>query len=801
MMNKTESSSRKNAASAVRKAAFFAAAAASCVLFSCGASGGGKTLVSAISDLNGKFSPFTGENAYDMKVTELVIGDSILNYDRLANIIYNGIEGETHAYNGTDYVYDGLANCEVVYDEKSGTTTYTYTLRPGVLYSDGHEMDIDDYIFSLYVVCDPSYSGSHTASSVGILGINEYRTKASAPVYERYKKIADAALKAGPASRSANPDTERFFAVYAKTWKDYAQKIVDYCLNNQLVDAEAFPDAQTNGRIKVAAGMAAWGFGKKDSAGNFTANTLQKSWDLQTTFPTIEDFYDELVAAYGTLEAFSAVELIDSSADNPVQDAVNAYITSAAAADPEMQGVSINSIAGIQKLGKYDCSVTIKGFNAAAIYRLDLQPAPLHYYGSEALYDYEAHSFGFPFGDLSGVYAKDSFPLGAGPYKFVKFENKVVYFEANERYWRGAPKTKKFQYKITGDADMITGIKTGAIDISNPSISKAKLSEIAGYNSNSEPSGNVITYRAVDNPGYGYVGLNAKNICVAGERSSQASRALRKGIATVLAAYRDLTVDSFYGETASVINYPMSLTSWAAPLKTDPGYRVAYSVDVDGNDIYSGTMTAEERYEAANQAALGFFQAAGYKFNAKKTRVIAAPTGAKLTYDVLIAEADSHPSFLMLLTAKEALEKIGITLNVREVDFSVLMSTVKSNNAELFVMAWGSSLDPDIHQLYHSSNAIGMGGINSNQYMITDSALDEYIEETRRSMDNAYRKEVFRAAFDIILDWAVEVPVYQRQNCSIFSTKRINTATLAADMTPYWEWEKEVYKIEMQGIF
>ena len=57
------------------------------------------------------------------------------------------------------------------------------------------------------------------------------------------------------------------------------------------------------------------------------------------------------------------------------------------------------------------------------------------------------------------------------------------------------------------------------------------------------------------------------------------------------------------GETASVINYPMSDTSWAAPRPSDDGYKVAFSTDVDGNDIYTSDMTADQKYEAAKQAA------------------------------------------------------------------------------------------------------------------------------------------------------------------------------------------------------
>ena len=75
-------------------------------------------------------------------------------------------------------------------------------------------------------------------------------------------------------------------------------------------------------------------------------------------------------------------------------------------------------------------------------------------------------------GDLSAVRDKSNQPLGAGPYKFVKYENKTVYMEANENYYKGAPKTKYLQWRETSDADKIAGVEQGTIDLSDPSGSK-----------------------------------------------------------------------------------------------------------------------------------------------------------------------------------------------------------------------------------------------------------------------------------------------------------------------------------------
>ena len=77
-------------------------------------------------------------------------------------------------------------------------------------------------------------------------------------------------------------------------------------------------------------------------------------------------------------------------------------------------------------------TVTLTQVDATAIYQLGVTIAPMHYYGDKAKYDYDNNKFGFDKGDLSHVREKTTTPLGAGPYKFIKFENGTVNFEAND---------------------------------------------------------------------------------------------------------------------------------------------------------------------------------------------------------------------------------------------------------------------------------------------------------------------------------------------------------------------------------
>jgi len=450
-------------------------------------------------------------------------------------------------------------------------------------------------------------------------------------------------------------------------------------------------------------------------------------------------------------------------------------------------------IEGIQKTGENSLRVVLTQMSASAIYNFVTAVVPLHYYGDESSYDYENHRFGFPKGDLSVVKSVTTRPMGAGPYRFVSYSGAVVTLEANPHYWKGQPQIHRVLFREGQEADKVSGVVSGTLDITDPSYSAQTAKAIEKANGGTL-SGDVLETSMTANLGYGYIGINAKNVNVGGDPGSRASRNLRKALATVIAVYRDVAVDSYYGEFANVIHYPISDTSWAAPRVTDPGYQEAFSVDVREQPVYTPDMDSQARYDAAQKAAIGFLEAAGYSI--QNGKAVSAPAGAKLGYEVLVAAGGNgdHPTFMALTMAAKALQEIGITLTVTDIaNFSELSGAVNAGTAELFSMAWGATPDPDLYQVYHSQ-----GGSNEKSYHLKDEQLDELIILARSSMDRQYRKSLYKTCLDIIADWAVEIPMYQRRNTVIFSAQRIDISTLTPDMTPFWGWENEIESLRLR---
>ena len=722
-------------------------------------------LVVGYAPFSSKFSPFFAETAYDQDAAALTqVG--LLGTDRKGAVVMNGIKGEKIAYNGTDYTYYGIADCKIT-TNADGSVYYDFTLREDVKFSDGDDLTVDDVIFNMYVLCDPTYDGSSTLFALPIKGMEAYR----AGMDTRLNLI----LAAGPDAYASNSyytqaQYDAFWTAFWKAGEKFAQEIVDYCLANY-----ASADA-----VDVASSAGLWGYTLPADA-------------------TAADFFKAIVAAKGYDLSDDGINY--ESAGTSIKSFIEAEMGSAWAEylAGVQTGSSAANISGIQKTGKNTLRVELTKVDAVAIYQLALTVAPMHYYGDVSQYDYDNNKFGFVKGDLSSVRAKTTQPMGAGPYKFQKFENGVISYVANDKYYLGAPKTKYLNLQEVNEADKLNGVSTGTLDITDPSFSVDAVKAIKEKNGGTL-NGNKITVSTVDNLGYGYLGMSANRVNVKGEPGSEPSKNLRKALATVLAVYRDVSVDSYYGDAASVINYPISNTSWAAPQTTDDGYKVAFSTDVEGNPIYTSGMTADQKYAAALKAALGFFQAAGY--TVEDGKVTKAAEGAALEYELLIPAdgVGDHPSFMLCAEAAKALKTIGITLEVSDLsNSSDLWTKLEADQVDMWCAAWGASVDPDMYQIYFSGDDKGnVAGGSNYMYDIDDADLNKWILDARASLDQAYRKTVYKACLDRIVDWAVEVPVYQRQNAIIFSTERVDISTVTPDITTFYGWMSEIQNLKLK---
>ena len=120
-------------------------------------------------NLDGLFNPFFATSANDSTIVAMTqIGMLTTGYE-------NG--DVTVAYGDNEAVV--VKDYSVVHNDSNDTTVYTFVIKNGIQFSDGHPLTIEDVIFNMYVYLDPVYTGSSTMYSTDIVGLKDYRTQTS----------------------------------------------------------------------------------------------------------------------------------------------------------------------------------------------------------------------------------------------------------------------------------------------------------------------------------------------------------------------------------------------------------------------------------------------------------------------------------------------------------------------------------------------------------------------------------------------------------------------------------------------
>ena len=137
------------------------------MLAGCGGSAAPDALVIMSETLDGVFNPFFSTTGAD---------GTIVSMTQIGMLTYGYENGDVVVAYGDDQAVV-VKDYATSYDAASDTTTYTFVLKNGILYSDGHPLTMEDVLFNLYLYLDPVYTGSSTMYSTDIVGLQDYRTQ------------------------------------------------------------------------------------------------------------------------------------------------------------------------------------------------------------------------------------------------------------------------------------------------------------------------------------------------------------------------------------------------------------------------------------------------------------------------------------------------------------------------------------------------------------------------------------------------------------------------------------------------
>lgn len=454
-----------------------------------------------------------------------------------------------------------------------------------------------------------------------------------------------------------------------------------------------------------------------------------------------DELRDAIIKAYADYEFENSKDYyMPLAKDDKFKDLEHEYIKNKL----NNNEAQITEIEGIKKIDERTVTVEIEGVSPVALWDLgSVSVVPSSYYGKGE------NNKAFKKGDLSVVLEKNGAPKGAGPYVFKSFENNVVSFEANEHYFLDKPNIPVVKFQVTSSAGMAEGVAKGEFDIANPMATKETL-EYAKEKG--------LHYSLVGHQGYGYIGINADRI---------KDINVRKGLMHLM--NRAPAISSYYGELATVIERPLSKTSWAYP------------------------KDAIEVYSYNTDAALACFKTAGYEQVKDGDKNILQKGGKQFYIQVGIGGEGSmdHPSAPILTQMKIELEKMGGILDIVDCDMNLLTENLEAGQWDMWAASWQLTNDPDMYQKYHSEGA-------SNYYAIYNEMLDDLLVKARTTSEIERRKEYYNNILDTVMEEAVEMPVYQRMDMYVYNKNNLDINTLPENITTFYSFFDEIEKLKLR---
>ena len=611
-----------------------------------------------------RWNPFMAESVYDNQVMRQVFG-SLLTRDESGALVPHLAES-------------------VEYEVIDGNTLYTITLREGLVFSDGSPITIDDWIYSLYVRADPSFTGpsSLIAGENLIFGVREYFY--DDPNYS----VRLAEIEASAARFATDVITLEDFRYYALEtdvggWMDF--------------------------------GPVGW---------------MEDEWDderLDELDPDDEDAVKELFIEFvytfyldfhDVYNWYKEPQILQMAMDN-LED-----------------GVTVPEIEGITRIDDLTATVKMEG---------------IHFDGLAGLASFNGQGpivsryfFGpFEKGDVTPVTGNFNPTVGSGPFVWTGFANNIATVVSNPLYVQGVPATGTIRWQYVPSEDIVTALISGQIDIANPVASIPNLEDLRAADN--------VEYSLLDNAGYLYVGFNHNNV----------EHDVRRGFAHLM--NRAPSVEAFFGDLAVIIERPM--TTILAEYPHD----------------------AEEVYGYDVEAALEFFLAAGYS---QVNGQLVDENGNPFSYNIFIAGGGvgDHPVSPMVTQAQVDVASLGGELIIQDVPFNVLQAAMDDGTADMFVLAWADVFNADKTAQFHTT-----GG--QNRFNVSSPRMDALLEQINEALDLTERTALVAEMLDYAMYLVIEFPVYQRQNLLAFYTRFLDTSTLPAHSTPFFNYENVLWQL------
>ncbi len=290
-------------------------------------------------------------------------------------------------------------------------------------------------------------------------------------------------------------------------------------------------------------------------------------------------------------------------------------------------------------------------------------------------------------------------PMGSGPYRFVEWKTgRHIVLTRNDSYWGELPAITGIVFKVIPDSTVsFQLLKKGAVDVGS-------MRAIQWVRQTEGPSfkGKFTKHRYYL-PNYSYIGWNMRSPLFSDRRVRTAMTMMlnRKEILDkILLGQGEVIASLFY-------KFGEQVDPKIEPVPYDPA------------------------------GARKLLAEAGWKDTDRDG--VLDKDGVPFRFELLSAAGSSTARSISLFM-KEDLAKMGIEMEIRQLEWATMIKLLNERKFDAAMLAWSMGLIQDPYQLWHSSQAAE----GSNFVGFDDPRADTLIEEARQEFDDAKRNEMYR---------------------------------------------------------
>ena len=343
-----------------------------------------------------------------------------------------------------------------------------------------------------------------------------------------------------------------------------------------------------------------------------------------------------------------------------------------------------------------------KPFYGAVACTLGLEPLPRHFFAPDGKFDGNA---------FNSDHLRNKMVVGAGAYQLEKWEKaKRIVFKRNKNYFGAqygiAPPLDELHFEvISHPGTCFQALMSGKID--RLSLTPEQWIKRTGEKRFKEANLRKERYLV---PQYTYIGYNQKNPLFQDRRVRNALTHLvdRKRICRdIYHQLAEVAVTPFFPE--SRFHNPKLKALEFSPQKAKKLLAEAGWRDSDGDGILD-------------------------------------KDGRKFSFTMLQVASSTIQQKLMPLL-KEEFAAAGIDMSIQVVEWSNYLQRLDKRSYDACCLGWSSNFDPDMYQVWHSSQTVPGG---SNHISYCSKELDKLIEDMRMEFDSAKRIELAHKIGEII---------------------------------------------------